>query len=134
MHVYKYIWYYKKSHLLTSDRLPHSVLLGTDVPEFVDLLKKDEKAVVVVTWSQACRLRWSQLEQSEKEVVEGSSDNGEVVKSVGTAASDGSEVGMKSVGTESRAKADHGGDSSSVGSALQGAIGGTVNTQADLSA
>ena len=36
-----------------SDKLPHSVLLGTDVPELVSLLKRDDKALMVVTWSQA---------------------------------------------------------------------------------
>ena len=36
-----------------SDKLPHSVLLGTDVPELVNLLRRDEKALMVVTWNQA---------------------------------------------------------------------------------
>ena len=78
---------------------------------------------MVVTQSQACRLRQSQLEQSDRENAGGSSDNGEVVKSVETAASDRSEVGVKSVITEPRAEAEHRGGSSSVGSALQGVIG-----------
>ena len=38
-----------------SDKLPHSVLLGTDVPELVSWLKKEDKALMVVTRSQSRR-------------------------------------------------------------------------------
>ena len=39
------------------DRLPQSVLLGTDIPDSPDLLmsERDEKALMVVTRSQAQR-------------------------------------------------------------------------------
>ena len=42
-----------------SDKLPQSVLLGTDVPGLKELLKGEEKAHMVVTRSQACRLKQS---------------------------------------------------------------------------
>ena len=92
-----------------SDKLPHSVLLGTDVPELVDLLKKDEKVLMVVTKSQICRLKWNQLEQSREENGETSSDSREVVKSVEATTSDRvevGEVGVKLVNVESRAEED----------------------------
>ena len=38
-----------------SDKLPHSVLLGTDVPELVSWLKKENKALMGVTRSQSRR-------------------------------------------------------------------------------
>ena len=38
-----------------SDKLPHSVLLGTDVPELVSWLKKENKALMIVTRSQSRR-------------------------------------------------------------------------------
>ena len=38
-----------------SDKLPHSVLLGTDVPELVSWLKKENNALMVVTRSQSRR-------------------------------------------------------------------------------
>ena len=38
-----------------SDRLPHSVLLGTNVLELVSWLKKENKALMVVTRSQSRR-------------------------------------------------------------------------------
>ena len=43
-----------------SDKFPHSVLFGTDVPELVSLLKREDKALLVVTWIQAKRLKRSQ--------------------------------------------------------------------------
>ena len=46
-----------------SDRLPQSVLVGTDVPSLKELLKGGEKAHMVVTHCQVCRLKQSQLEQ-----------------------------------------------------------------------
>jgi len=59
-------------------------------------LKEDEEEVlVVVTRSQACRLKGSQLEQDGKET---SSDSGEVVESVKASASDKSEVVGKAEG------------------------------------
>ena len=44
------------------DKLPHSVLLGIDVPVLVNLLKKEKKTLMAVTRSQACKLKQSQLE------------------------------------------------------------------------
>ena len=86
-----------------SDKLPHLVLLRTDVPELVSLLKRDDKALMVVTRSQACRLKQNQPEQNR---VENVLDSEEVVeKSVG-AASDGGEVVEESVNTESMVEAE----------------------------
>ena len=45
------------AEVAVSDKLPHLVLLGTDVPNLADLLKKNEKALMLVTRSQACRLK-----------------------------------------------------------------------------
>jgi len=45
------------------DKLPQSVLLGTDVPGLKELLNVEEKAHMVVTCGQACRLKQSQPEQ-----------------------------------------------------------------------
>ena len=67
-----------------SDKLPHSVLLGTDVPELVSLLKREDKVLKVVTWSQVRRFGRSQPEQSREKRVDTSSASGEVVeKSIG---------------------------------------------------
>ena len=89
-----------------SDKLPHSVLLGIDVPEMVSLLKRDDKALMLVTWSQACRLKQNQLEQNRVENVEASSDSEEVVEKAVGAASDGGDVVEESVNTESMAEAE----------------------------
>ena len=48
-----------------SDRLPQSVLMGTDVSGIKELLKGGEKAHMVVTHGQACRLKQNQPEQDE---------------------------------------------------------------------
>ena len=61
------------------DNLPHSVLLGTDAPVLVELIEGKEKAFLV-TRSQACKLKWSQLQQSREENGRTSSDSGEVVE------------------------------------------------------
>ena len=67
-----------------SDKLPHSVLLRTDVPELVSLLKREDKALMAVTRSQAKRLKRSQSEQSREKRVDTSSASAEVVeKSIG---------------------------------------------------
>jgi len=50
-----------------SDKLPHLALLGTDVPVLENLLKKEERALMAVTWSQAHKLKQSQFEQSRDE-------------------------------------------------------------------
>ena len=74
-----------------SDKLPHSVLLGTDVPELVSWLKKENKALMVVTRSHSRR-------QPNSEVA---------LKDSGTAAiSNGGGVAVESVTTESRAEAE----------------------------
>ena len=56
-----------------SDKLPHSVLLGTDVPELVSLFEKEDKSLMVVTRNQAKRLKRSQPEQSREKTVDTSS-------------------------------------------------------------
>ena len=66
-----------------SDRLPQSVLLGTDVPGLKELLKGGEKAHLVVTRGQACRSRQSQPEQDRGENVRASPVSGDVASSVG---------------------------------------------------
>jgi len=53
-----------------ADKLPYSILLDTDVPVLVDLLKEEENTLMAVTWSQACKLKWSQLGQSRGEILE----------------------------------------------------------------
>ena len=65
-----------------SDRLPQSVLLGTDVPGLKELLKGREKAHMVVTRGQACRLKQSQPEQDKGENVRASPVSGDVASSV----------------------------------------------------
>ena len=63
-----------------SNKLPHPVLLGTDVPELMSLLKRENKALMIVTWSQAGRLKWHQPEQTREENSEASSDRGEIAE------------------------------------------------------
>ena len=74
-----------------SDKLPHSVLLETDVPELVSWLKKENKALMVVTRSQSRR-------QPNSEVA---------LEDPGTAAiSNHGGVAVESVTTESRTEAE----------------------------
>ena len=85
-----------------ADKLPHSVLLGTDAPVLVELLEGKEKALMV-TRSQACKLKRSQLEQSREENEGTSSDSGEVRKSTtsGDKGAEG-EVELESQNSQSR--------------------------------
>ena len=104
-----------------SDKLPHSVLLGTDVPELVSLLKREDKALMAVTRSQAKRLKRSQPEQSREKRVDTSLASAEVVeKSIGaeildcekvveeSATSVGEEVAVESGNRESTAVVEEG--------------------------
>ena len=82
-----------------ADKLPHSVLLGTDAPVLVELLEGKEKALMV-TQSQACK---RQLEQSREKNEGTSSDSGEVMESTtsGDKGAEG-EVELESKNSQSR--------------------------------
>ena len=67
-----------------SDKLPHSVLLGTDVPELVSWLKKENKALMVVTRSQSRRQANSEVPLEDSGTAAISNGGGVAVESVKT--------------------------------------------------
>ena len=93
-----------------SDKLPHSVLLGTDVPELVSWLKSEDQALMVVTRGQAGRRSRSQPGQDRGEHDVALSDSGEVLDSgelVETTSVSG-EVAEEPGNKEFRAEAEEG--------------------------
>jgi len=79
-----------------SDKLPHAILLGTDVLELMSWLKKDQ-VLMVVTRSQASRLSGSQPGQESGKQEVSSSD---IEVEERSATSDGAANGIERVETE----------------------------------